>query len=342
MSASISPSPARTGATSSLPPGWIAHWSPDHNAWYYTFTATDTTQWEYPADRTQYSPEGERGIGKTALAIGSGYVLSSSLGNKDDHHHHSSSLGKIAMAGADAINNSIVNQQSSPGSQHYGPPSPGAQHFGPPSPGGQNYGQHPPGGHFAASDTSAVAPMAITPQPLHGPPLYIYGAAFADRDVTQIVRSLVTSQQTLTLTGDTLVQKLGDPWPQVRRKMFSVLYSYGDRTMELLAAVTSMAVIEIKHEAISKERMGFCHGPPSRVIACVWGVENPLTVPLLEQLEKHGEMEGSDATLGDGGFWREPKTLVCYYRTRTVGVGIAFCRQGGTIRLPWNPLAKWS
>jgi hypothetical protein len=99
--------------------------------------------------------------------------------------------------------------------------------------------------------------MAITPQPLQyggvsslptvgigaftpppsGPPLYIYGAAFADRDVTQIVRSLVTPQQTLTLTGDTLVQKLGDPWPQVRRKMFSVLYSYGDRTMELLAAV---------------------------------------------------------------------------------------------------------
>jgi hypothetical protein len=66
------------------------------------------------------------------------------------------------------------------------------------------------------------------------------------------------------------------------------------------------------------------------------------SVPLLEQLEKHGEMEGSDATLGDGGFWREPKTLVCYYRTRTGGVGIAFCRQGGTIRLPWNPLAKWS
>lgn len=63
----------------------------------------------------------------------------------------------------------------------------------------------------------------------------------------------------------------------------------------------------------------------------------------LEKLEQEGEMEGSASILGDGGFYGwEPKALVCYYRTEAGNVDIKFCRDGGTIRLPWNPLAKWS
>jgi len=180
---------------------------------------------------------------------------------------------------------------------------------------------------------------AFTP----GPPLHIHGAVFADKNVTELVRSLVTSQQTLSLQGEKLVEQFGDPWPEAGRKMFNVLYSYGDRPMELVAADTTTSNIEIKHEAISKTRMEFCQPPPSRLISCVWGYQNPLTRTRLEQLEKDGEMEGSGAALGDGGFWGwEPKTLVCYYRTEASGIGIVYCRDGGTIRLPWNPLAKWS
>ena len=33
--------------------------------------------------------------------------------------------------------------------------------------------------------------------------------------------------------------------------------------------------------------------------------------------------------------------LVCFYRTHFGGVGIGHARSGGTLRLPWNPLAKW-
>lgn len=62
----------------------------------------------------------------------------------------------------------------------------------------------------------------------------------------------------------------------------------------------------------------------------------------IEQLEKEGELDGTGDSLGAGGFWAwEPKTFVCYYKTDTGDVGIACCRDGGTIRLPWNPLAKW-
>jgi len=51
-----------------------------------------------------------------------------------------------------------------------------------------------------------------------------------------------------------------------------------------------------------------------------------------------------DVTWRDGGgFWGwEKKTLICYYRTPQGGVGIGHGREGGTLRLPWNPLAKWS
>ncbi|RSL88692.1 hypothetical protein CEP51_001584 [Fusarium floridanum] len=325
---------AHPGASSpSLPPGWIANWSPEHNAWYYVFTATGATQWEYPSpplDQHQYSPapdhqsqppydpaaetpvqDGDRGLGKVALAMGGGYLLGH--GHKHEQHQQHG-LGKmtqsIAMAGAGAIGAKIFglfgNKQQQQQQQHQPSPPPQPQvHVYPvyvpgpqaaPSPGPPSYYGQPPHagqnfGHYGHTPdmTPPVQPYhhegiqspvtggmgAFTPQ--SGPPLHIFGAVFADRDVTQIVKSLVTPQQTLTLSGDTLAEKLGDPWPEAERKMFNVLYSYGDRPMELIAADTNTANIEIKHEAISRKRMEFCQPPPSRLIACVWGCENSLT-----------------------------------------------------------------
>jgi hypothetical protein len=58
------------------------------------------------------------------------------------------------------------------------------------------------------------------------------------------------------------------------------------------------------------------------------------------KLETAGELECSG--LGDGGFWPwQPRTLICYYRTPQGGVGVGHGRENGTLRLPWNPLAKW-
>ncbi|KAM5350781.1 hypothetical protein ACJ41O_007286 [Fusarium nematophilum] len=349
----LTPGVPSPDAPPALPPGWLAHWSPEHNAWqvgqpriikraisnilgrFYVFTASGATQWEYPAapppapppDRPQYSPvpdpqvspasqppdaqavdtptqDGERGFGKTAMALGGGYLVGSHFGHKTDHH----GLGKMAMAGAGAIGakiwsrfgNKPQQQQQQQPAQTYtqvhvhqvyvpGPQSPGPQpppSYGEPTLGGQNYGHPATGGpspapvppqHYQSVHNSPAIGGMSPFAPQGGPPLYIHGAVFADKDVTQIVRGLVTPQQTLTLTGGTLVEKLGDPWPEVERKSFNVLYSYGDRPMELLAAETNTTNIEIKNEALSKKRMGFCHPPPSRIIACVWGVEDPLT-----------------------------------------------------------------
>ena len=59
----------------------------------------------------------------------------------------------------------------------------------------------------------------------------------------------------------------------------------------------------------------------------------------VEKLEKEGELDCRD--LGHGGWWGT-KNLICYYRTPNGGVAIGHGREGGTMRLPWNPLAKWS
>ncbi|KAH7190007.1 hypothetical protein BKA60DRAFT_586621 [Fusarium oxysporum] len=405
-----------------LPTGWVSNWSPEHNAWYYVFPATGATQWARPVSpprQQQYQNlqdhnvptienhptttevgadnqppgDGDRGLGKTALAMGGGFLAGSSFRNKFGKHHEShgqqDGLGKMAqsaaIAGAGVVGAKIMGlfgnkqqqQQPAPTVQtasythtqtqtHFYPVFvPGPQVSPPPS----YYGQHPPGNsghaHNPTAETVGVVPgiqsfgsphqtggaaMSLQSsssigafQPQTGPPLHIYGAVFADKDVTQIVRSLVTPQQTLQIKGDSLVEQFGDPWPDVERKMFNVLYSYGDRPMELLAADTTTSNIEIKHEAISKKRMEFCQAPPSPIIAVVWGYENALTRARIEQLEKEGELDGTGDTLGAGGFWGwEPKTLVCYYRTNEGDVGIAYCRDGGTIRLPWNPLAKWT
>ncbi|KAI5461887.1 hypothetical protein BGZ63DRAFT_356061 [Mariannaea sp. PMI_226] len=300
-----SPPEAPLRAAPPLPAGWLANWSPEHNAWYYVFAATGATQWEYPTpppDQMLYSPppdhqspptnessyapapeaadvpvqDGDRGLGKAALAMGSGFLAGTAFGHKTEGHHNHG-LGKmtqsIAIAGAGAIGSKIFglfgnkpqqNHQPSPTPQTqvhvypvYVPGPQGSPMPGPPPP---YHGQPPPVsqnfGHIAAGDGISVAPSVATPPAAHypegalpsgasglstfvppsGPPLFIYGAVFADKDVTQIVRSLVSPQQTLTLKGDKLVEQLGDPWPEVRRKMFNVLYAYGDRPMELVAA----------------------------------------------------------------------------------------------------------
>ncbi|KAH7227192.1 uncharacterized protein BKA55DRAFT_527211 [Fusarium redolens] len=294
-----------------LPAGWVANWSPEHNAWYYVFPATGATQWAlpvYPPRQQQYQTlqdrnaptienptnttevgvdnqplgDGDRGLGKTAFAMGGGFLAGSSFRNKFEKHHEShgqqDGLGKvaqsIAIAGAGAVGAKIMGlfgnkqQQQQPAVQtaththtqtHFYPVYvPGPQV----SPSPSYYGQHPPGNssyaHNPSGETVGVAPglqsfgsphqTGATPVPLQspssigafqlqsGPPLHIYGAVFADKDVTQIVRSLVTPQQTLQIKGDSLVEQFGDPWPEVERKMFNVLYSYGDRPMEVLAA----------------------------------------------------------------------------------------------------------
>lgn len=197
--------------------------------------------------------------------MGGGYLLGH--GHKHEQHQQHG-LGKVtqsmAMAGAGAIGAKIFglfgnkqqHQPPPPQTQVHvypvyvpGPqaaPSPGPPScYGQPPPAGQNLGHYnstpdmtpltQPYHHGGGVQSPATGGMgAFTPQ--NGPPLHIYGAVFADRDVTQIVRNLATPQQTLILTGDTLVEKLGDPWSEAERKMFNVLYSYGDRPMELIAA----------------------------------------------------------------------------------------------------------
>jgi hypothetical protein len=63
--------------------------------------------------------------------------------------------------------------------------------------------------------------------------LTIHAAAFADVDVTAKVRARVSPEQVLTI--ENLTDEFGDPWPEAKRKMFSVLYQFGDRPLEVWA-----------------------------------------------------------------------------------------------------------
>lgn len=229
---------------------------------FYVFTATGATQWEYPNqspasppppsnqyysqnEQNAYGPgpgpgpdgsgqPGDRGLGKTALAIGGGILAGASLGT----------LGKKfgGMFG------NKPQKQNQPTQVHVYHPVyiPGPQGGTAPPP---YYGQGPPMNQYDGGDSkpamNSYAPMPVGvgagqtgayPPNSMSPPLYIYGAVFADKDVTQIVRSLIKSDQSISLTGDTLIQQLGKPWPEAERKAFSVLYAYGDRPMEFLAA----------------------------------------------------------------------------------------------------------
>lgn len=304
----------------------VSAYGADELTRYYVFTATGATQWEYPtppsdqlpcppppeyqappSNQALYTPtpdatdehiqDGDRGLGKAALAIGSGFLAGKAFGGKTEGHNNQG-LGKvtqsIAMAGAGAIGSKIFglfgnkpqNQPASSapqtqvhvypvyvpgpqGSPHPVPQGPPVYHGQPPTV-GQNFGPMGAGGGIGAapgmapssapyhegqpSNAGWMSPSA----PPSTPPLYIHGAVFADKDVTQIIRGLVTPQQTLMLQGENLVEQLGDPWPEVGRKMFNVLYSYGDRPMELVAAelVSPTNTMQYHTEASSRTAQG--------------------------------------------------------------------------------------
>jgi hypothetical protein len=69
------------------------------------------------------------------------------------------------------------------------------------------------------------------------PRLIIHAATFCDADITQKVRNLVKDDQTFVTAGDKLVESFEDPWPESgKHRGFVVLYQYGERPMEVLAA----------------------------------------------------------------------------------------------------------
>lgn len=236
-----------------------------------THATTDPPNNTQMGEVTQPPEEGDRGLGKASLALGGSFLAGSFLRNKLENHQESpgqqGGLGKVAqsvaIAGAGAVGAKIIGlfgnkQQQQPAVQtvthtqtHFYPfyvpgsqASPQPPQYNQYPPGDSNYSHTPTGvSSFASPHQTGDMPMSLqSPSTIvaspsqGGPPLHIYGAVFADVDVTNIVRSLVTRQQTLQIKGDTLVQQFGDPWPEVERKMFNVLYSYGDRPMELIAA----------------------------------------------------------------------------------------------------------
>ncbi len=60
----------------------------------------------------------------------------------------------------------------------------------------------------------------------------------------------------------------------------------------------------------------------------------------MAKLDSDGELDAVD--LGSGGYGMSQPILVCIYRADHGGFAVATARPGGTVRLPWNPLARWS
>ncbi|KAJ2967801.1 hypothetical protein NQ176_g9493 [Zarea fungicola] len=299
------------------------------------------TQWQQtsPAD----GPDGDRGLGKTAMVVGGGLLAAAGMMGLREKSTASTSDKLSGFMGGSSKPPQQNQQQYYPPQQQqqhqqsYGP-GPGAAPMPPPG----NYGQQQPQ-YSSWNPSGGYGQTSVMPAQSSIPPLNIYGAVFADQDVTSVARSLAARDQTLSLKGDTLVKQFGNLWPETARKSFSMLYSYGDRPMELIVADTESGIIEVKPEALSKKRMDFCQAPPSRVIALLWGITDASTLGRRQQIEKDGEMESAQDQLGDGGFWAwEPRTLVCYWRADDGQVHVTISKQGGTLRMPWNSLAKWN
>jgi hypothetical protein len=120
-------------------------------------------------------------------------------------------LGKFAVGGATGVAGALAVSEASNLLHHH-----------------QNQGGAPTATGGSGGITSFLGGLTHS-----GPRLIIHAAAFADKDVTDRVRALVTPEQVLTI--ENMQGEFGDPWPETKRKMFSVLYQYGDRPLEIWA-----------------------------------------------------------------------------------------------------------
>lgn len=181
----------------------------------------------------------------------------------------------------------------------------------------------------------------------NAPQLHIHCAAFADKDVTQAVRRLVTPAQSFEINTAGLWNIFGDPWPD-NRKQFSILYSYGQRPWEVVATSEFTGTLSIlPHQPLDKNRMEFVQDPRARVVAVIWGKGNGLEggkgrMAKMQEIETTGEFQATNDWMGFDGMCGPAKTAVVYYRTGGGGVGVVGAREGMTCRLPWNPLARWT
>jgi hypothetical protein len=189
----------------------------------------------------------------------------------------------------------------------------------------------------------------------HEPRLYIHCAAYADKDVTKEVRALVTPEQSLEIKRDDFKSHFGDPWPGAL-KSFSVVYSYGERPWELIAGceLGGGTFDIIPHQPLDTERMAFIQDKPGKLVALVWGFNNGLVggeglVAKKEKIEMSGEFPVNNTWMGGNGYQclgchqnSNPKAAVAYYRAEGGVIKLTSGREGGTCRMPWNPLAKWT
>jgi hypothetical protein len=178
----------------------------------------------------------------------------------------------------------------------------------------------------------------------NAPRLNIICAAWSDQDVTQQVRRMVTPDQRFEISTDDLVKTFGDPWPSVR-KQFSILYSYGQRPWELAATCQRCGQFSlVPHQPLDTSRMNFVK--QGRVVAVVWGNRNGLEdgkgeMEKLKQIEMTGEFPATNDWMGFDGMCGDWKTAIVYYRAGNE-IRFAHARENGTVRMPWNPLAKWN
>jgi hypothetical protein len=326
---------------------------------FYLNLATDASQWEYPGPPQPQQPfppqqdaasptpplqsppleqpqdtaaqevpppaDDDRGLGKVGgglLGVAGGLLAGAFVAHEvDEHknHHHLWSGGKKPMAaGLLATMGSRLPFGNSAPPQTQGIPSQ----------------QHGLGSFMPFGGGNA-------------PKLYIHCAAYCDQDVTQQVRRMVTPGQVFEIDTGKLWEYWGDPWKN-NRKQFSVLYSYGQRPWELAASAENNGTFSlIPHQPLDKGRMEFVQDPRSRIIAIVWGFGNGLEqgkgkIEKLKQIETTGEFDATNSWMGFDGMCGPAKTSVVYYRTGHGGVAIACAREGGTCRLPWNPLARWT
>jgi hypothetical protein len=172
--------------------------------------------------------------------------------------------------------------------------------------------------------------------------LTIHAAYWADMDVTDVLRSQISSNQTLRIESS-LVHPY-DPWYNVL-KTLSIMYQYTDGPLQLLVCDDRTGVIFIS--PTSPLERNFFNPDALRedkinILAVIWGAmqnhPEPLDASQLQWIAEKGRFPCSNEWFGFDGRMNWPKSCHVFYRFGTTGnIRCKATREGKECRLDMSP-----
>jgi hypothetical protein len=178
------------------------------------------------------------------------------------------------------------------------------------------------------------------------PRLNILCADWAGMDITTVLRSRISQEQTLNLDTNTLVVSVLDPWPNFH-KAISIIYQYGSGPLELLLARDGAGLVVIKPYKTVRQsykanldpwRLDHPIGNDTTVLVIIWGLRPMPDNADIRRALREGSISCTNDFFGVDGWKEKVKTCQVFLRNNRTGETSCITgKENSILKLPSTP-----